>query len=138
MAETRQRLQIGARITAATKERLDAACAAQGRSMSDLVDDALVAYLTAAGADRGGERGATPQLIAALQALVAELRTTMQTLTMALTPPPRPPSQPEAKRATYEEMYGTLVPDTAPPPAPLRPAPSRRGFLRKVFTHASS
>lgn len=140
------RLQIGPRLTPATKELLDQACTTRMLSVSELVEQALLAYLASP-----AEAEQTPgiaQTLATLQARVEDIHTALGIVITLLTPkaPEQEPERP--KIATYEEMYGPITAsdamqgagnddtllrhfDTVEPPAPV-PRRVRRWFTREA------
>ena len=100
-------MQIGPRLTPATKELLDEACATRMLSVSEVVEHALLAYLAPA-----VETEQTPgiaQTLATLQARVEDMHNALGILITLLTPkaPEQAPERP--KIATYEEMYGPIT-----------------------------
>ncbi len=128
------RMQIGPRLTPATKELLDQACQARMLSVSELVEQALLAYLAPA-----AEAEQTPgiaQTLATLQARVDDMHTALGIVITLLTPkaPEQEPERP--KIATYEEMYGPIEPPPAASPVPEPVAPGRG--LRRWLTRETS
>jgi len=106
-AKSGGRIQIGPRLTPATKERLDQVCRDHLVSVSDVVERALVAYLTT-DAEPGAPQGMA-QTLATLQARVEDMYKALGILITLLTPkaPEKEPERP--KIATYAEMYGPIT-----------------------------
>jgi len=122
------RLQIGPRLTPATKELLDQACATRMLSVSELVEHALLAYLTPT-AEAEQTQGIA-QTLATLQARVDDMHTALGIIMTLLTPKAPEPEPERPKIATYEEMYGPIEPPPAASPVPEPVAP-QRGPLRR-------
>src|SRR5712691_3544996 len=86
------RLQIGPRLTPATKEILDQACQARMLSVSELVEQALLAYL--APTAKTEEAQGIPQTLATIQARVDDMYTALGIVLTLLTPK-APEQEPE-------------------------------------------
>jgi hypothetical protein len=126
-------MQIGPRLTSATKELLDQACQARMVSVSEVVEHALLAYLAPT-----AEAEQTPgiaQTLATLQARVDDMHTALGIVITLLTPkaPEKNPEPERPKIATYTEMYGAIEPPPAAPPVP-EPVVLMRGPLRRWLT----
>src|SRR5947209_7153165 len=125
------RLQIGPRITPPTKELLDQACATRVLSVSDVVEQALVAYLAPA-----VETEQTPEIaqtLATLQARMEDMHNALGIIITLLTPKAPEPEPERPKIATYAEMYGPIAspPPASPVPEPVAPG---RGPVWRWFT----
>jgi len=101
------RIQIGPRITPPTKDRLDQVCRDHLVSVSDVVELALVAYLTP-DAEPGAPQDMA-QTLATLQARVEDMHKALGMVITLLTPKAPEKELERPKIATYEEMYGPIT-----------------------------
>jgi len=151
------KVQLNTTITTDMREALRQACQERGCAQSDLIEEALVAFL--APGTPGGEREASPvtegmlgtvlDKLTALEAALPDILDPMfapvcehlialeQGITTLVgrvpAPPPPAPPAPTPRIATYEQMYGP--PESWVDPHPLPPIkdlpPLRRGFLAR-------
>jgi hypothetical protein len=129
------KVQINPLITAETREALRDACKERGMAQGDLVELALQAYLEPFTVTEALQRFSEKQ--DEMMGMIGKLEDTVLLVVDALRelgePAPAHPETPMAPPpiATYAQMYGPLVPEATPVPAPT-PAPVHRaGRLRR-------
>jgi len=130
------KVQINPQLTARTRDLLKQACQQQGQSQGDVIEAALLAYLVPSAAESTLTRLVAEQ--AQLGGIVREMQATLGPLLAGLEglAPPTPPSSAASSKvsiATYDAMYGPIVPapTLSPSEVPDVPAP---GVLRRWFS----
>jgi hypothetical protein len=126
------RQSINPRISTGTRHLLQQACQERGCSQGDLVEAALVAFLTPT--EGGTSQELVLQKLVEMDKVLAGMTGLLQAVVEHLAehgPAPAPPV------ATYEQMYGPIVatPDVGEPAEPQPSAAPRSGwrwwFLRE-------
>lgn len=127
------KVQINPLITTETREALRGACQARGMAQGDIVELALVAFLTPADAAGVGDR--LLQRLTGVEDVLAQVVELLQAVLDHPAAEGKAPA-PAVSIATYEQMYGPIVEAygaaDAPPRPPARPKGWWRWFTREA------
>ena len=129
-----EKVQITPMVTPDTRDLLRRTCQEKGCSQGDMVEQALLSFLTPT-----GDKGKMEKVLEKLTTLEEGLGALIAVLQASVTPPTPPVPDAKVPIATYEQMYGPIdaaAPpgaETPPPqPTPTPPSRLRRWFMREV------
>jgi hypothetical protein len=129
-----EKVQLNSTLTSETRERLREAAKERGMAQADIVEAALVAWLTPSAVQ---EEASLPGQLQRIEDTQRQIVTLLELLVTPQGVPAAPPTPP-VKIATYDEMYGP-IPEPKPVVTPHAPAlPRPRGRLRRWFLKEQS